>query len=61
MLRRYADRVRPQYDNGWFKMKTPDGDRVIMPVKLLDELKDAPRETLSFHKASSDVSPAVPL
>ena len=48
----------PKHGKGWFKMKTSDGDRVIMPKIFIDELKNAPRETLSFHKALNDVCDA---
>lgn len=37
-------------------MITPDGDRVIMPKQFVDELKNLPRETISFFKATEDVS-----
>lgn len=36
-------------------MKTPDGDRVIIPVEVMDELKNVDRETLSFSRANNDV------
>lgn len=43
-----------QYGDAWFRVATHDGPRVVMPTKYVEELKNLPREVLSFTKANSD-------